>query len=195
MMRSMSNILRTFSMPTTVTLRSPSRPPRGVSLRAPVPTAITSSCARRALVISICASRACHSLNRVAQGLGEMSFTPRTMATMSASIGLAASGWSLSATAASSRSAISTSGLSAVEPAAWRPCSSNRCALNMVPLAAMLGSRTVGSTSASDARSTPAGRPRTLAWAKVQLTMPAGGRPGSEISSGPVNSPIRSFGS
>src|SRR5215813_11853812 len=110
MMRSMSNILRSFSMPTTVTSRSPSRPPRGLSLRTPVPTAITSSCANRALVISIWPSRACHSLNRTAQGLGEMSFTPRSMAAMSASIGLAASGWNLSATAASSRSAISTSG-------------------------------------------------------------------------------------
>src|SRR5262252_5636445 len=121
------------------------------------------ACANRALVISIWPSRACHSLNRTAQGLGEMSFTPRSMAAMSASIGLAVSGWNLSATAASSRSAISTSGLSAVDPGAWRPCSSNRCARNMLPLAAMLGSRTVGATSASDARSTPDGSPRTLA--------------------------------
>src|SRR5262249_19193535 len=100
MMRSMSNILRSFSMPTTVTSRSPSSPPPGLRLRTPVPTAITPSCANRALVISIWPSRACHSLNRTAQGPGEMSFTPRSMAAMSASIGLAASGWSLSATAA-----------------------------------------------------------------------------------------------
>src|SRR5262249_35680920 len=88
------------------------------------------SCASRALVISIWPSGPCHSLNRTAQGLGEMSFTPRSVAAMSASIGLAASGWSWSATAASSRSAVSTIGLSAVDPAASLPCSSNRCARN-----------------------------------------------------------------
>src|SRR5262245_11642339 len=48
MMRSMSNILSTLSMPTTVTCRLPSSPPRAVSLSVPAPTAITSSCCSRA---------------------------------------------------------------------------------------------------------------------------------------------------
>jgi hypothetical protein len=62
-------------------------------------------------------------------------------------------------------------------------------------VAALPGSRTVAPSSTSDARSNSDGRPRTLAWPRVQLTMAAGCAPGSATSSGPVNSLIRSFGS
>jgi len=46
----------------------------------------------RALTISSRPSRACHSRNRVGQGLGEMSSTPRNTVAISASIGFPASG-------------------------------------------------------------------------------------------------------
>src|SRR5262249_14440180 len=76
-MRSRSNILRIFSIPTTVTRRVPSRPPRAVSLRAPAPIAITSCCAKRAFSILNSPPRVCHSLNQAGQGLGERSSRPR----------------------------------------------------------------------------------------------------------------------
>jgi hypothetical protein len=124
-----------------------------------------------------------------------MSSTPCNTVAISASSGFPASGCSLSATAALRRTTASIAGSADVALAACRPCSSTRCALNTTSSPARLRSCTIGASSTTEARSMPAGNPRTLACASFQSTDDDGGRPGSEISSGPVNSAIRSFGS